>query len=374
MKRSVIAAILLFSVVIFTFSEDRFTANDCANCHQPVTAKALTSRYRHSVVMERCPLCHINQGNQVNPIKKVDVEVISSWYKTRYVFPLKNLSKERYQVEAVVKNENGAATKMTFPLTLANIKTIQRDNVPPAIGDVTVKAVRDTAFINVINADISWKTGKPSFSVIEYGETGEYGQSLSHRDMFLQEHAMTITGLAKNKTYHFRIAGQDIFGNTSVSEDFVLKTAVLFKGKTDEKVIVDKPAINALTFYRTGDMKDLFTDVTTDVPSQITIKFKEDISQPEGTITKHGDGLLNPRNVRIDVCMTRSCHPQGASHPVGGRVKEPKFRQPKNLPLIEGDVMTCATCHEPHGGNLKYMLRKDFMTDVCIECHKNNDY
>lgn len=373
MSRFLIAVILMFPIAIYILAQDRTAANICGNCHQPIIAKALNSRYRHSVVMERCPLCHISQGNQGNPTKKEEVEVLSSWYKTRYVFPLKNLSKERYQVEAVVKNENGTATKMTFPLTLANIKTIQTDNVPPVIGDVTVKAVRDTAFINVINVDISWKTGKPSFSIIEYGETEEYGQIVSHRDIFLQEHTLTIAGLTKNKTYHFRILGQDIFGNRTLSKDFILVTTVLLKDKTVEKVKMDDPQVRSITFYRTGDMKDLFTDVTTDVPSQITINFKEDISLPDATLTKHGNGFLSPRNVRIDVCTTVSCHPQGASHPVGGRVKSPKFKQPKNLPLIEGDVMTCTTCHEPHGGNLKYMLRKDFMTAVCIECHRDND-
>lgn len=374
MNRLLIAVILMFPIAVYILAQDRTAANVCGNCHQPVIAKALNSRYRHSVVMERCPLCHINYGNQGNPIKKGEVEVLSSWYKTRYVFPLKNISKGRYQVEAVVKNKNGAATKMAFPLIMANVRTIERDNVPPVITDITIGAIRETGFINVINADIFWKTGKPSFSAIEYGETEVYGQSVSHRDILLQEHALTITGLAKNKTYHFRIAGQDIFGNTSLSEDYVLKTSVLFKSKTEEKVIVDKPAINALTFYRTGDMKDLFTDVATDVPSQITINFKEDIPPLEATITEHGDSFLSPRNVRIDVCMTVRCHPQGASHPVGGRVNQPKFKQPKNLPLIEGNVMTCVTCHEPHGGELKYMLRKDFMTDICIECHRNNDY
>lgn len=375
MSRFLIAVILMFPVAIYILAQDRTEANICGNCHQPIIAKALTSRYMHSVVMERCPLCHISQGSQGsqgNPTKKGEVEVLTSWYKTRYVIPLKNLSKERYQVAVVVKNENGAATKMTFPLSLADIKSIQIDNMPPDIGEVTVKAIRDTAFINVINADISWKTDKPSFSVIEYGETEKYGHSVSRRDMFLQEHTLTIAGLTKNKTYHFRILGQDIFRNRTLSKDFILETTVLLKDKTVEKVKMDDPQVRSITFYRTGDMKELFTDVTTDVPSQININFNEDISLSD--TTKHGNGLLSPRNVRIDVCTTVSCHPQGASHPVGGRVRSPKFKQPKNLPLIEGDVMTCTTCHEPHGGNLKYMLRKDFMTAVCIECHRDNDY
>ena len=64
-------SILMFPIAVYILAQDRNCMNVCGNRHQPVIAKKpLIPRYRHSVVMERCPLCHINYGNQGNPIKK----------------------------------------------------------------------------------------------------------------------------------------------------------------------------------------------------------------------------------------------------------------------------------------------------------------
>ena len=63
------------------------------------------------------------------------------------------------------------------------------------------------------------------------------------------------------------------------------------------------------------------------------------------------------------------CHPtsKGRDHPVG--VVSPVV--PADLPLSEGNKVTCVTCHEPHGKNtVGKLLRKSF-NDLCIECHNN---
>ncbi len=64
------------------------------------------------------------------------------------------------------------------------------------------------------------------------------------------------------------------------------------------------------------------------------------------------------------------CHPtsKGKDHPVDvvSRIV------PADLPLAEGNRVTCVTCHEPHGKNtVDKLLRKKF-DDLCVECHKNN--
>ena len=345
-------------IVIFALSDDRFTASNCGNCHERVIEKALSSKYQHSVVMERCPLCHINQ----TPKKEEEINLSYSQYKSRYVIPLKNLSKGRYQVEAVLRNEYGTSSSMTVPITLASLKTKERDIILPAVRDVKIKEIRDTGFIN---ADILWRTDKPSISAIEYGKTSKYGQTISNRSMFLKEHTLAIPGLVKNDIYHFRIIGEDVFGNKSVSQDFVLDTTPSLKPAAEESIARTKPSIKSLTFYRTGDSKDILLDVAADAPSQLTVKIKEDMARQEPTM--HGYGFIPQRPGMIDICIR--CHPQDTSHPVGVKIKGPGYKFPKDLPTIEGGVLTCVTCHEPHGGNLKYMARKDFKMDICVDCH-----
>ncbi|HWR59749.1 MAG TPA: cytochrome c3 family protein [Thermodesulfovibrionales bacterium] len=63
------------------------------------------------------------------------------------------------------------------------------------------------------------------------------------------------------------------------------------------------------------------------------------------------------------------CHPttSGKDHPVDV-VPEVK---PPDLPLGEGNRITCVTCHEPHGKNtVEKLLRKKYRS-LCTDCHKD---
>ena len=81
---------------------------------------------------------------------------------------------------------------------------------------------------------------------------------------------------------------------------------------------------------------------------------------------KRGD-LRSRREVGIDSCMEK-CHRQGASHPVG-IASRGNIKIPTTLPTAEGNVMTCVTCHMPHGGKERYLARVDFKRDICVLCH-----
>ena len=89
-------------------------------------------------------------------------------------------------------------------------------------------------------------------------------------------------------------------------------------------------------------------------------------------IGKHGFGLAPASVSQIDVCV--KCHSQGASHPVGIKSNGPKTKIPSELPTIEGGMITCVTCHYPHGGEKKYFARLDFARDLCIACHTGEPY
>lgn len=84
-------------------------------------------------------------------------------------------------------------------------------------------------------------------------------------------------------------------------------------------------------------------------------------------LTKHPP-LRLPEALAISVCY--SCHPEstlGASHPVrlyGGK----DVHIPKELPTIEG-MLTCVTCHAPHGSPAKNLVRETVKTKLCVACH-----
>lgn len=80
--------------------------------------------------------------------------------------------------------------------------------------------------------------------------------------------------------------------------------------------------------------------------------------------------LVSSEYATIDLCYT--CHPQssmGTSHPVRIYAKGNETRIPESLPTGTGGMLTCVTCHEPHGGKGKNLVRDLITTRLCVACH-----
>lgn len=78
--------------------------------------------------------------------------------------------------------------------------------------------------------------------------------------------------------------------------------------------------------------------------------------------------LRPPERRAINACY--ACHPEstlGTSHPVrlyGGE----GVRIPDDLPTVDG-MLTCVTCHDPHGSAGKKLVREQIITKLCVACH-----
>ncbi len=78
--------------------------------------------------------------------------------------------------------------------------------------------------------------------------------------------------------------------------------------------------------------------------------------------------LRTAEETAIDACY--QCHPEsglGTSHPVrlyGGD----DVRIPDDLPTVDG-MMTCVTCHDPHGAEVEMLVRETVKTKLCVACH-----
>ncbi len=70
---------------------------------------------------------------------------------------------------------------------------------------------------------ISWKTDVASDSRVDYGPTSAYGYTKSD-PMLTKDHSITLTGLSRASTYHFRVISTAPAKNSSVSEDYVFHT------------------------------------------------------------------------------------------------------------------------------------------------------
>jgi len=108
----------------------------------------------------------------------------------------------------------------------ATIIPITSDHQAPLLSGLSVMQGRTSA-------DIQWLTDELARSRIEYGPTSAYGTERADADLDTQ-HEFTLTGLQPNTTYHYRVFGFDMWGNTAVSADQVFTTGGYAAIVTDE--------------------------------------------------------------------------------------------------------------------------------------------
>jgi len=90
-----------------------------------------------------------------------------------------------------------------------------------SISAITVTSVSPTS------QQISFTFNEVSQAQIEYGITASYGSLTTKETSFnYSTHAQTITGLASNQTYHYRIHGWNQAGLESISNDLTFTTAL----------------------------------------------------------------------------------------------------------------------------------------------------
>jgi Purple acid Phosphatase, N-terminal domain len=59
------------------------------------------------------------------------------------------------------------------------------------------------------DATITWTTNIASDSQVEYGPASAYGSSTPVNPSLVTTHSVTVTGLSRSATYHFRVRGAD---------------------------------------------------------------------------------------------------------------------------------------------------------------------
>ena len=87
----------------------------------------------------------------------------------------------------------------------------------PVISNIAVNA------ITTDSETISWTTEQHTDSLVDYGETSAYGNTLSD-PLFGTSHSLTLSGLKPDTTYHFRVVSKNAFNYSSASGDKTFTT------------------------------------------------------------------------------------------------------------------------------------------------------
>ncbi len=320
-------------------------------------------RFTHDGVLERCSICHILQ-DAAGGSRLWELGPFSP--QKRQVFFLYGLSMDRsYDVELSIDGVPSGAAAFTFrPYDVA---VRGNDHRPPRIDNVRVAGLRAAVFYE---ATIRWETDEPALSIVEYGRASGYGERVVSSGVYRTDHSVKIGGLGVG-VYHYRIIARDVFGNAAVSDDLTFDTASHYNENSDSTATSKRTSSSArpaFELYRIDSTADTYIEVRADTPVDLHLKVSEGVG-----IGKHGMGLAPARLSHIAAC--RLCHlPVTLSHPVGIRSGDnTAVAVPTGLPTIEGGVVTCVTCHGPHGGDEIYYSRLDIEGDPCGACHKKEE-
>ncbi len=364
----------------------------CISCHEKTYKKDANLSYLHTSFQDKkCEKCHVKtKGAQESGGSRWDIlvkpEIVSRPdYLAEHTLLLQGLDRGAvYDINIISRDMSGdqviTELRDVIPLKVSNVKT--EDQIPPVIS-----AVKNGPVIkkNFLETTIFWDTDEPATGGVEYGLSTKYG-SHAVDDTLKRHHEITLSGLEQGKGYHYRVISQDIRRNQSISEDFVFNTSKIFPGfsaNTRKTVQGAKLALKRSDLFVLGT--ELGLHIETTKPATVTVEYIKvkdaDISRllsdsgqddsSSGEKRKlHKPGFRVGKELCIDLCY--ECHPPdvlGVSHPVGVSPKGGGTKVPEDLPMLEGAIITCVTCHNGHGGNLRYFARKRVSREICNSCH-----
>ncbi|HEX9742389.1 MAG TPA: LamG-like jellyroll fold domain-containing protein [Nitrospiraceae bacterium] len=95
--------------------------------------------------------------------------------------------------------------------------TIELDTTPPALSGVSATSMTDA------DATIAWMTDEGADSVVEYGTTISYGQTVQDPEK-VTSHQIQLNSLSASTTYYYRVKSTDAAGNFSTSPGDTFQT------------------------------------------------------------------------------------------------------------------------------------------------------
>ena len=348
--------------------------NDCLSCHKKVYKKEISNPYQHSPFKKReCGACHLEQWGIIkgkNAIKMETAEpavLDNPNYFIDHTVLLEGLNYEAsYDINVVFKDPPGNKVSTSFkgviPARLQDLKAYQRK--PPAISKIRIGPITKTVFLQ---ATITWDTDERSTSQVEYGLSDQYGRRTSEDIVPVTHHRVNLYELEEGKDYHFRVISRDMFGNEAVSEDRVFNTAKVSQvsdaeEKAGSSTASAELAVEKAEAYLRRKLKkksDIILYLGTTRPANVTVEYVK--------VKDRCTGLNVGKGLAINACYR--CHSLdalGLSHPVGVAAK-PTTKIPDDLPTLKGGIITCVTCHNVHGGSMKYLARPK--STSCNTCH-----
>lgn len=138
-------------------------------------------------------------------------------------FTVSNLSNSAGYYFALKTTDDNSNSSTISNIAGATTTAASSDTTPPTISSVAAGNITSSG------ATISWITNEAADGEIQFGSTASYGQTATHGS-FITSHSITLSNLAPNATYHYRIRSQDTTSNLASTADFTFSTLAVEGG------------------------------------------------------------------------------------------------------------------------------------------------
>ena len=340
----------------------------CVGCHEEAYASILSKKFGHTIATKSCNKCHIKDA----AVKNVKKYTSTTLAKEGLMF-LDLLEKASYSLTMRVKDVKGDESLPTSKRFVPSdvINDIRDDKRPPVISNLRVVNKKPGIFFTI---ELGWETDELSSTVIEYGaQKKSMIVQRSEDKIYKKTHRLSIDGLRPGKKFYFSAVAEDPHGNKAKSKPLKIKISKRKVLPTVVRPVPGKPVLKEVELIRVDDRLSVKWKADRPIKPEIVIG-EAKVSKQVRLAEPHYPGFVEPWYRSVEVCMAEGCH-QGSihkkmSHPINVVVTPSVLRKAlkKGLTLIDGKL-TCATCHDSHGGNVVFMLRRE-ESKICTICHK----
>ncbi|HDD43436.1 MAG TPA: hypothetical protein ENG63_01040 [Candidatus Desulfofervidus auxilii] len=346
---------ILIIIILSIFSATVCFSENCLNCHKD---QIKSEPYPHPPILEgKCCICH---GSEIQRETKV-ISKYTPLSKKHFVL-LELSSKSSYEGWIKVKDKRGQFAQKKIEIDIKNLP-LKKDRQPPIIKSVQVVRIERGIFWT---ATIYWETNEPATSIVTWGEKKLHENKLENEDL-VYKHEVIIAGLEGGASYSFQVHSADACGNITSSPEMKFKVIpMILSKKTQEMENPSVPLeIKRIKYYRTPQRKILISwETNVFTTGEVELRPKDKTEKVAHIV------LASKKEAGLNACYR--CHSSeklGLTHPVDLPLPA-EMKKSSRLPLANGCI-TCATCHNPHGAKLEYLLRKSHRSELCVSCHKN---
>ncbi|NGZ09237.1 MAG: LEPR-XLL domain-containing protein, partial [Nitrospira sp. LK70] len=224
--------------------------------------------------------------------------------------------------------------------TAAITDTIVLDTTAPTISGRTATNITNSSAI------ITWTTSEPATSQVDYGLTTSYGSTTTLDPTLALSHSVTLSGLAPDSTYNYRVRSRDAAGNERVSANSTFRTAVGADTVAPTVVSINRATTsptNAATVQWTVTFSEAVTGVDlADFALAATGVTGATLSTVTGSGTTYsvtantgtGNGTLGLNLVDNDSIVDGSANPLGGTGVGNGNVTGQVYTIDKTAPTV----------------------------------------